>query len=73
MIRKSARGKIYLQSQGYEVFQASDGVEGLEVLGKEEINRRKNHKGRLFGSVSKSHQKILTITPGSSVCILYFP
>lgn len=45
MIRKSARGKIYLQSQGYEVFQASDGVEGLEVLGKEEINRRKNHKG----------------------------
>ena len=29
--------EIYLRSQGYEVFKAGDGVEGLEVLGKEEI------------------------------------
>ena len=26
--------QIYLQSQGYQVFQAADGVEGLEVLEK---------------------------------------
>ena len=25
--------EIYLKSQGYEVFQAADGVEGLEVIG----------------------------------------
>ena len=24
--------KIYLQSQGYEVFLAADGIEGLEVM-----------------------------------------
>ena len=24
--------QIYLQSQGYKVFQAADGIEGLEVL-----------------------------------------
>ena len=29
---------IYLKSQGYEVFQASDGIEGLEILQKEEIH-----------------------------------
>ena len=29
---------IYLQSQGYKVFQAADGIEGLEVLEKEEIH-----------------------------------
>ena len=27
--------EIYLKSQGYEVFQAADGVEGLEVIEKE--------------------------------------
>ena len=26
--------QIYLQSQGYKVFQAADGVEGLEVMEK---------------------------------------
>lgn len=30
--------EIYLKSQGYEVFQAADGVEGLEVVEKEEIH-----------------------------------
>lgn len=30
--------EIYLQSQGYTVFQAADGVEGLEVMEKEEIH-----------------------------------
>lgn len=30
--------QIYLQSQGYKVFQAADGIEGLEVLKKEEIH-----------------------------------
>lgn len=30
--------QIYLQSQGYQVYQAADGVEGLEVLEKEEIH-----------------------------------
>lgn len=30
--------EIYLRSQGYEVFQASDGVEGLKVLEQEEIH-----------------------------------
>lgn len=30
--------KIYLQSQGYEVFEASDGVEGLELIQREEIH-----------------------------------
>lgn len=29
---------IYLKSQGYEVFQAADGVEGLEVIEKEDIH-----------------------------------
>ena len=29
---------IYLKSQGYEVFMAADGIEGLEVLEKEEIH-----------------------------------
>lgn len=29
---------IYLKSQGYEVYEAGDGVEGLEVLEKEEIH-----------------------------------
>ena len=28
--------QIYLQSQGYVVFQAADGIEGLEILEKEE-------------------------------------
>lgn len=27
--------EIYLKSQGYEVFQAADGIEGLEVIEKE--------------------------------------
>ncbi|MDO4311929.1 MAG: response regulator transcription factor [Eubacteriales bacterium] len=30
--------EIYLQSQGYQVFQAADGVEGLEMIEKEEIH-----------------------------------
>ena len=30
--------EIYLKSQGYAVFQAADGVEGLEVIEKEEIH-----------------------------------
>ena len=30
--------QIYLQSQGYKVFQAADGIKGLEVLEKEEIH-----------------------------------
>ena len=29
---------IYLKSQGYQVFMASDGIEGLETLEKEEIH-----------------------------------
>ena len=29
---------MYLKSQGYEVFQAADGVEGLEVIEKEDIH-----------------------------------
>ena len=32
--------KIYLQSQGYEVFLAADGIEGLEVMEKEDIHLR---------------------------------
>ncbi len=35
-IREGA--KIYLQSQGYEVFLAADGIEGLEVMEKEDIH-----------------------------------
>ena len=30
--------EIYLRSQGYEVFQAADGVEGLKILEQEEIH-----------------------------------
>ena len=30
--------QIYLQSQGYKVFQAADGIEGLEIIEKEEIH-----------------------------------
>ena len=30
--------EIYLKSQGYEVFQAADGVEGMEVIEKEDIH-----------------------------------
>ena len=30
--------QIYLQSQGYVVFQAADGIEGLEIIEKEEIH-----------------------------------
>ena len=30
--------EIYLKSQGYEVFQAADGVEGLEVIEKEDMH-----------------------------------
>lgn len=30
--------EIYLKNQGYEVFQAADGVEGLEVIEKEDIH-----------------------------------
>ena len=30
--------EIYLKSQGYEVFQAADGVEGLEIIEKEDIH-----------------------------------
>ncbi len=30
--------KIYLKSQGYEVFEAADGMEGLEVIEREEIH-----------------------------------
>ena len=29
--------EIFLKSQGYAVFQAADGVEGLKVLGKERL------------------------------------
>ena len=35
-IRKGV--EIYLKSQGYEVFQAKDGIEGLEIIEKEEIH-----------------------------------
>lgn len=30
--------EIYLKSQGYEVYQAADGVEGLQIINKEEIH-----------------------------------
>lgn len=30
--------EIYLKSQGYQVFQAADGVEGLEMIEREEIH-----------------------------------
>lgn len=30
--------QIYLQSQGYKVFRAADGIEGLEIIEKEEIH-----------------------------------
>ncbi len=30
--------KIYLKSQGYEVYEAADGAEGLEVIDREEIH-----------------------------------
>ena len=30
--------QIYLKSQGYKVFQAADGIEGLEIIEKEEIH-----------------------------------
>lgn len=30
--------KIYLKSKGYEVSEAADGVEGLEIIEKEEIH-----------------------------------
>ena len=30
--------EIYLKSQGYQVFQAADGVKGLEIIEKEEIH-----------------------------------
>ena len=30
--------QIYLQSQGYKVFQAADGIEGLEIIDKEDIH-----------------------------------
>lgn len=30
--------EIYLRNQGYEVFQAANGKEGLEIIGKEEIH-----------------------------------
>ncbi|WP_394524692.1 response regulator transcription factor [Lacrimispora sp. JR3] len=30
--------EIYLKSQGYEVFQAADGLEGLKILDREEIH-----------------------------------
>ena len=30
--------EIYLKSQGYQVYQATDGVEGLEVIDREEIH-----------------------------------
>ena len=30
--------QIYLQSQGYKVFQAADGIEGLEIIEKEEMH-----------------------------------
>ena len=35
-IRKGV--EIYLKSQGYKVYQAADGVEGLEIIEKEEIH-----------------------------------
>ena len=30
--------EIYLMSEGYEVFQAADGIEGLKILDQEEIH-----------------------------------
>lgn len=30
--------EIYLRSQGYEVFQAADGIEGLKILEQHEIH-----------------------------------
>ena len=30
--------EIYLKNQGYEVFQAADGVEGLKMIEREEIH-----------------------------------
>ena len=30
--------EIYLKSQGYQVFQAADGIEGLEIAEKEKIH-----------------------------------
>ena len=38
--------QIYLQSQGYKVFQAADGIEGLEVIEKEEDGIRMTMKLR---------------------------
>ena len=30
--------EIYLKTQGYEVYQAADGIEGLEIINREEIH-----------------------------------
>ena len=39
MIRRIREGvQIYLQSQGYKVFQAADGIEGLEIIDREDIH-----------------------------------
>ena len=34
--------EIFLKSQGYHVYKAADGVEGLEVIGRETIHLAEN-------------------------------
>ena len=43
--------EIYLKSQGYVVFQAADGVEGLEVIEKEEIHLAIVDVGKASGKI----------------------
>ena len=49
---------IYLKSQSYEVFMAADGIEGLEVLEKEEIHLA-NIKSKITSAAMDSTTKRL--------------
>ena len=49
---------IYLKSQGYQVFMAADGVEGLEVLEQEESDSENDEMIEIINSTVGKLQQI---------------
>ena len=65
--------EIYLKSQGYEVYQAEDGIEGLEVIEKEEIRSLRAHikklREPLNGSLHRLRQRFCRLMGEAGMCI----
>ena len=57
--------QIYLQSQGYVVFQAADGIEGLEIL---DVYKRQRSFCLLMSCIRLSERERQTVLWMRAIC-----